>query len=213
MSDVDWTKYSSNPPKIDWTQYTTKPPKGAAPANLEGGSLKGEPLGPHVVRALVEVGFSHSGAKAIAAEVGRENDFRPELIFGSHSDPANSEWNGGMLSWQKERGKAFVSYMTKQGIMHNGKMQQTYEALVAQSKYLKQEMASGKFGGGVQLVEMLSQPTVDYQEVTKKFGGDYIKWRYNDPAYAEHHKRRDKYYQELGGNLPEVDWSMYRRTK
>ena len=43
----------------------------------------------------------------------------------------------------------------------------------------------------------LQNPNVDYSTATRVLGNNYIKWRYNDPAYAEGHARRDGWYQKI----------------
>lgn len=74
---------------------------------------------------------SHDRAKILTAEVGRENDYSATALFGYHRDAANGQINAGMLSWQKGRGKNLVNYLTSQGFIKNGKIDQFQASLDA----------------------------------------------------------------------------------
>ena len=53
-----------------------------------------------VYSAFIKAGFSPNQAKALTAEVGRENAYQSKYIFGHHTDMANSADNLGFFSWQ-----------------------------------------------------------------------------------------------------------------
>ncbi len=153
----------------------------------------------HVMQAFVNAGFSSSGARVLAAEVGRENGFQEKWVYGSHSDPKNQAKNTGFFSWQGDRAQALDKYLAAAGVLKDGVIAKGQASLDAMAKFTMSEMASGKHGGGQKLVQMLQQPTVDYQEAAQAVGTQYIKWRYNDPKFASGHTNRDRYYKQLGG--------------
>ena len=70
-----------------------------------------------VYQAYLEAGLSPNQARIITAEVGRENSFNPQNIFGVHSDPKNGAANLGMLSWQGDRGNALYKELRSKGVI------------------------------------------------------------------------------------------------
>ena len=44
----------------------------------------------------------------MSAEIGRENLFNLDFLFGSHADPKNGATNVGLISWQEIRAKKLV---------------------------------------------------------------------------------------------------------
>ena len=50
----------------------------------------GTPVNVGVYKAYRNAGLSHNQAMAITAEVGRENSFNPNTLFGTHPDPARA---------------------------------------------------------------------------------------------------------------------------
>jgi hypothetical protein len=153
-----------------------------------------------VYKAWRSVGLSDNQARIITAEVGRENDYQSKYLFGGHSDPANNKYNLGMISWQKERGEALHNYLKKLGLIQNGKILKTQEALNAQAMFALKEMTENSRFDRTKK-EFLSNPDVDYDKGTEVLGNNYIAWRYNDSKYASHHGRRDDHYNKLNAEL------------
>ncbi|MFV5370023.1 phage tail tip lysozyme [Acinetobacter junii] len=86
-------------------------------------------------------GFSPAQARALVGEVGRENGFNPNTMFGFHTDQANSKKNGGIFSWQGSRAVALEAHMKAKGLVNaNGTFKQTNEALQAQFEFLRKEI-------------------------------------------------------------------------
>ncbi|WP_151800304.1 phage tail tip lysozyme [Acinetobacter nosocomialis] len=86
-------------------------------------------------------GFSLAQARALVGEVGRENGFNPNTMFGFHTDQANSKKNGGIFSWQGSRAVALEAHMRAKGLVNaNGTFKQTNESLQAQFEFLRKEI-------------------------------------------------------------------------
>lgn len=153
-----------------------------------------------VYKAWRSAGLSDNQARIITAEVGRENDYQSKYLFGGHSDPANNKYNLGMISWQKERGKELNDYLKKLGLIQNGQIVKTQEALNAQAMFALKEMTENSRFDRTKK-EFLSNPDVDYAKGTEVLGNNYIAWRYNDSKYASHHGRRDNHYNKLNAEL------------
>jgi len=95
--------------------------------------------------SFLEAGASDAQARALVRQVSRENSFNPNLMFGTHSEPAKNaaygRTNYGIFSWgDPARVKEFKSYMTSAGIMDkDGKIivdNETY--LKAQARFVMQ---------------------------------------------------------------------------
>lgn len=157
-----------------------------------------------VYKAFKTAGLSDNQARIITAEVGRENDYQSKYLFGGHSDPANNKYNLGMISWQKERGKALNDHLKELGLIQNGQIVKTQEALNAQAMFALKEMTTNSRFDRTKK-EFLSNPDVSYDKGTEVLGNNYIAWRYNDPKYASHHGKRDKYYNSLNAELGNDD--------
>ena len=157
-----------------------------------------------VYKAWRSAGLSDNQARIITAEVGRENDYQSKYLFGGHSDPKNNKYNLGMISWQKERGEALHDYLKELGLIQNGQIVKTQEALNAQAMFaLKEITTNSRFDRTKK--EFLSNPDVDYDKGTEVLGNNYIAWRYTDPKYVSHHGRRDKHYNKLNLELGNTD--------
>lgn len=86
-------------------------------------------------------GFTPAQARALVGEVGRENGFNPNTMFGFHTDQANSKKNGGIFSWQGTRATALEAHMRSKGLVKaNGTFKQTNESLQAQFEFLRKEI-------------------------------------------------------------------------
>ena len=148
-----------------------------------------------VYEAFKKAGMNDNQAKIMTAEIGRENDFGNDL-WGSHTDHKNGHSNVGMMSWQKDRAAKLMAQMKKEGHLNaDGTIKRTKEALEAQARFAVSEMRSGEHAGVGR--KFLDKKDISYQEGSKVLGKEYIKWRYDDPKYANGHKRRDNYYADI----------------
>lgn len=186
-------------------------------ATYKGGKLaNGTPLNVAVYNAYVNAGLSRNQALAVTAEVGRENGFNSNILFGNHTDPAaNSKGkkirNLGMLSWNQGRDKMLEGFLNKNGVMKNGVMQQSQENLNAQAKFSVREMKSKRYAG--KLKNFLNNPNASPDSYAKDLGRHYIAWAYGQDTikaqgggrktfdWKSHDDRRRGYLNTLSGML------------
>ena len=151
-----------------------------------------------VLQALKNAGLSDNQARILGAEIGRENGFQSRYLWGYHSDPANKDKNIGLISWQGSRAAALEKRLAQAGLLKNGKMEQSQEALNVQAKFLVDEIKNNSTYAETRK-KFLENPNVDYATGTSVLGRNFIRWAYDNPKYASGHKARDKYYQQLEG--------------
>lgn len=124
--------------------------------------------------AAIAAGFSHKQAVALVGEVGRENDFKLNNLFGSHADPARGH-NLGMFSWQGNRRKALEKFLSDKGLLNkDGTIQRSQAALQAQFEFAKQEMSSNsKWKAG-----FLDKKDINIDDARSQLGGkgSYVGW-------------------------------------
>ena len=152
-----------------------------------------------IYQAYLGAGLSPNQARIITAEVGRENSFNPQTVFGVHLDPKNKALNLGMLSWQGSRGKSLYNYMHSKGLIQNGSMVKNQAALNEMARFSVNEMKNNKSYSQTAKT-FLSNPDIDYQSGAAVLGRNYIRWRYDDPVYKSGHNNRDRFYLAMGGN-------------
>lgn len=153
-----------------------------------------------VMKAFEKAGLSKNQARIITAEVGRENSFDPNVVFGAHTDDSNKKTNVGLLSWQNGREAPLLARLKSKGLYVDGKIKQSQAALDEMAKYAVHEISTKPEYAATRKT-FLSNPNVDYNTATKVLGTNYIRWRYSDPEYKSGHKNRDDFYRQLGGNL------------
>lgn len=157
-----------------------------------------------VYKAFRNNGLSDNQAKIMTAEVGRENSYDPNVLFGMHSDPKNKAVNVGMLSWQGDRGKKLYGQLKSKGLIgSDSRIFRTQEALDAMAKFAVNEIKTEPKYAQTKK-QFLSNPNVDYKTATQVLGENYIRWRYRDPEYASGHQNRDAFYRQLGGNIQQT---------
>lgn len=157
-----------------------------------------------VYKAFRNNGLSDNQAKIMTAEVGRENSYDPNVLFGMHSDPKNKAVNVGMFSWQGDRGKKLYGQLKSKGLIgSDSRIFRTQEALDAMAKFAVNEIKTEPRYAQTKK-QFLSNPNVDYKTATQVLGENYIRWRYRDPEYASGHKNRDAFYRQLGGNIQQT---------
>lgn len=152
-----------------------------------------------VMKAFEKAGLSKNQARIITAEVGRENSFDPNVVFGAHTDDSNKKTNVGLLSWQNGREAPLLARLKSKGLYVDGKIKQSQAALDEMAKYAVHEISTKPEYAATKKT-FLSNPDVDYNTATKVLGTNYIRWRYSDPEYKSGHKNRDDFYRQLGGN-------------
>lgn len=183
---------------------------GASAAKL---SKKQEDNQMMVYQSFRNAGLSDAQSRAMTAEVGRENSYQDKYLFGGHNDPANNEYNLGMFSWQKERGKKLYKHLDKKGFIKNGKIVQSQEALDEQARFSVNEINTDPSYKRTK-EQFLKNPNVDYNKANEVLGNNYIRWRYTDPKYAKHHQYRDQYKALIDKQLkPIEDTNVIDETK
>ncbi|MEN8388549.1 tape measure protein [Acinetobacter baumannii] len=165
----------------------------------------------HVYQAFRNAGLGDKQARVMTAQVGRENDFRNEAMFGSHKDENNGYTNTGFISWQKTRSSKLMQSLQGQGVLDkNGKIQQTQDALDAQAKFLLQEVMTNKSYSKTK--SALLNDDLDYRSLEKIVGKNFIGWDYEGKKLgkakaSQHLAKQDSYYNQLSkilGDNPEA---------
>lgn len=165
-------------------------------------SKKQSPYMGMVYQAFINNGYSPNQARAITAEVGRENDFNPNYLFGSHWD--SNRTNIGMISWNQGRCTNLLNHMKQAGLLNkDNTFPRTQAALDEQVKFLTHEIKTNKAYEETKR-KFLNNPDVDYATAQRVLGKNFIRWDYTGKASlganaAKHHAKRDKYYTQLGG--------------
>lgn len=155
-----------------------------------------------VYQAFINNGYSPNQARAITAEVGRENDFNPNYLFGSHWD--SNRTNIGMISWNQGRRTNLLNHMKQAGLLNkDNTFPRTQAALDEQVKFLTHEIKTNKAYEETKR-KFLNNPDVDYATAQRVLGKNFIRWDYTGSASlganaAKHHAKRDRYYTQLGG--------------
>lgn len=154
-----------------------------------------------VYQAFLKAGFSSNQAKALTAEVGRENAYQSKYIFGHHTDMANSADNLGFFSWQGERKKNLLNKLQQKGLYNNGRIKEGQEALDTMAEFAKEEMQN--IGSYKKTREgFLNNPNISQKDAAELLGRNYLRWDM-DGKYIknvnEHKKRRDKFYSQISG--------------
>ncbi|WP_151707702.1 hypothetical protein [Acinetobacter junii] len=152
-----------------------------------------------VLQGFKNAGLSLNQARILAAEVGRENSFDPNVIFGVHSDPENNKTNVGMLSWQNGREVPLLKSLKSNGLIENGKIKQSQNAIDLMARYAVHEIRT-KPEYAETKKHFLENPNVPYKDAVKVLGRNFIRWRFDDPQYSSGHTNRDEFYSQLGGN-------------
>ena len=148
-------------------------------------------------------GLSDNQARIMMAETGRENSWNLNTIFVGHPEPvdvkrgvANPRRNFGLISWNGDRRNNLINFLSSRGLWQNGRAVQSQATLDAMAQFAVREIATNPLYAPTKRA-FLQNPNVDYSTATRELGNNYIKWRYNDPAYAEGHARRDGWYQKI----------------
>lgn len=125
--------------------------------------------------ALLDSGFSHNQAVALVGQIGRENSFNVNTMFGSHNDPARGH-NLGMISWQGTRRTDLINFLTKRGLMNkDGTIQRTAAGLKGQTDFIRHEMQKG---GYKNIEQFLRSENISLEDANRILGGTgtYTGW-------------------------------------
>lgn len=170
----------------------TQASRGQPSATPNYAELGRKDIATDVYRAFRDAGFSDQQSQALTAEINRENSFRPEFLFGSHTDPANEARNVGMLSFQGDRAPAVLSFLRERGLADDaGNITPSYESLQAQAEFILQEMETNPAYAETRK-SFLANPNVDPETAHRVLGDNYIRWRRTDPEF------RDSGYNRIG---------------
>ncbi|MDU5771838.1 MULTISPECIES: tape measure protein [Acinetobacter] len=154
-----------------------------------------------VYQAFRNAGLGDKQARVLTAQVGRENDFRNEAMFGSHKDANNGYTNTGFISWQKGRSTKLMQTLQGQGVLDKkGQIQQTQDALDAQAKFLLQEVMTNKSYSKSK--NALLNDDLDYRSLEKIIGKNLIGWDYEGKKLgkekaSQHLAKQDSYFNQL----------------
>ena len=148
-----------------------------------------------IYNSLREHDFSEQQARIMVAEIGRENSFNPDHLFGTHGDPKNRQPNIGLISWQGDRAKGLIKRLTEKGLYKNGKITRSRASIDEMVEYMRYEISTiSKFSKTKN--EFLRNPNIAYDKGNRILGTNYIIWRINDPKYKNGHKRRDAFFKQ-----------------
>ncbi|WFF39297.1 tape measure protein [Moraxella nasibovis] len=154
-----------------------------------------------VFTAFKNAGFSDEQARQLTAQVGRENEYNSKYLFGTHTDANNGLTNIGMISWQGGRGTKLRQEMQQQGLIKNGKMVQSQEALDYQAKYLAREMANERIYERTRR-DFMQNPNPTYEKGMGALNDNFIRW---DSAGKKinarpHHEKQRRFYDQISNS-------------
>ena len=165
-----------------------------------------------VYQAFRSTGLGDKQSRVMTAQVGRENDFVSDAMFGSHKDKNNGYTNSGFISWQKGRSTQLMQYLQSQGVLDKkGNIEQTQDGLDAQARFLVQEISTGK--GYRKSKTALANDDLDYRSLEKIIGQNLIGWDYTGKSglgaekASKHLAKQDNYHSQLSkilGSNPEI---------
>lgn len=125
------------------------------------------------------LGWTDNAIAAMVGNVGRENGFNPQYIYGPHDDPKTRATNFGIISWTGPRLKDVQSYLKSAGMLQaNGSARKNTESVKAMVKFVNAEL--DKQGGNSSLMR---DPAATTQQISKMLYS-YIRYAmapYNTP--------------------------------
>lgn len=131
-------------------------------------------------KAFIKAGFSRNQSLALTAEVGRENDFSPNLMFGNHQD-LNTKVKGsnlGFFSWNSTRKQNLIKHLTSEGLSAN--MPRTQQSLDSMARFVLKESKNYSQSRNPLIYRFFSNPNINPEEAAKCMGTTkgYIGWAY-----------------------------------
>lgn len=171
-------------------------PRSFDPVPTAGGSLP--PAAATLYNEFRNRGWTDEGARTMVAQIGRENGFNPEYMFGGHQDanPAAGQ-NAGIVSWNRGRRAALMNFMAQRGLVQNGRIVPGDEALRAQAQFADQEMQQRY----PQSAAAVRDPNGNYQSIEPVLSNNYFGWdRAGHRINAQQHlARMGGYYEATAG--------------
>ena len=157
-----------------------------------------------VYNAYVKAGLSPQQARVITAQVGRENDYNPDVIFGYHNDPATGH-NIGMLSWQGSRNSQLKQRLAAKGLLTGNGMVHSQESIDEMAKFSVDEM-KGPYRN--KLGQYLDNPNISWDEASRLTGKNYVVWAYGQDSiktkngkvpfpWKVHHAKEKRFYDAM----------------
>jgi len=131
-----------------------------------------------VYNSFINAGYSKNQALALTAEVGRENEYNLDTMFGTHKDLGNAKTNLGFFSWQGSRKKALVEYLkTKGQIDAKGEIKRDQKSLNAMAEFSKYEIEN-KSSYKKTKEKFLKDKDINPENAAPILGKNYIVWAY-----------------------------------
>lgn len=167
-----------------------------------------------VFKAFLDSGFSMNQAMALTAEVGRENEYNLDTMFGTHSDAGNSKQNLGFFSWQGDRKEKLINYLKSKNLLdETGHMLKNQGSLKAMAEFARSEIYSIKrYSKTKELFD--SSPNADPENYAKTLGKNYIVWAYGQDRinkgktafdWKAHDQRRRNNLEKLKGQIDKTE--------
>jgi len=151
--------------------------------------LNGKKMNEAVYASFKKQGLTDAQAKALTAEVGRENDFNAKTMFGKHTDMAKDSkgrdiTNYGMFSWNRDRADKLKKFMADKGLMDkDGNFKKSQESLDAQAEFAVKELKSGTYKDKVG--DFWTNPNKDPNSYAKGLGKGYVGWAYGQDTVRD----------------------------
>lgn len=164
--------------------------------------------------AFRRAGYTDSQSRALVSEVGRENSFRPGIMFGQHAEPGRRHKgrpNAGIFSMAGPRRDGLMKYMASQGLMNESGNGFVFSqaSLDAMARYARMEMTGHPdapiSGGQIKAAQrFLANEDVTHEEGIKDLSG-WIAWdiagRHHDASAS--FNRLNSHRREIDGILEE----------
>jgi GGDEF domain-containing protein len=205
--DVPTTATADDP--VAWAKSFTAAQPKTAPAKLDVPAT--------VDDELANLGYTDQARVALLGNMGRENSWKPGIIFNGHYDPKNQAQNRGLMSWQGERLPQLNHYLQKNG----GDWTPNENNLRLQTQFMDRELRSNY----PDVYDTLKNPDADLPTVSRSLR-DYINYvpdaPYNtrDPEYdvtnnriwAQRALRRGLGTTDVNGLMSQVDDVLSKPT-
>ncbi|MBF7690671.1 tape measure protein [Acinetobacter pollinis] len=160
--------------------------------------------GYQIYQAFLKAGLGKNQALAMAAQVGRENDFNDKYLFGSHTDANNKKTNVGMFSYQGDRATDLIRELRSKDLLNDdGTIKNNQSAIDAQAKFAIREITTN--GSYKQTKNALTNESLSQSELSKIIGTNYVRWDYNGnkigASKAEGAKAKEQNYRNQLANI------------
>ncbi|MBF7685961.1 tape measure protein [Acinetobacter sp. B10A] len=160
--------------------------------------------GYQIYQAFLKAGLGKNQALAMAAQVGRENDFNDKYLFGSHIDANNKKTNVGMFSYQGDRATDLIRELRSKDLLNDdGTIKNNQSAIDAQAKFAVREITTNK--SYQRTKNALTNDSLSQSELSKVIGTNYVRWDYSGNkigvSKAESAKAKEQNYRNQLANI------------